>query len=155
MGSLKGVSDLPPLESFLTTKRNFQKLGIWARKMATLSKKRTKPSVAKRCISFWNVWACFLIVTRSDFIQTPHSSSREPTARRRSLWSKCWRRMDSRHNPCTSDASSPSSPPKFSWEKSWSGSVCDDASAPTQDDAHAASTRGSRPGSPTLSWLLP
>ena len=60
------------------------------------------------------------IITPSDFIQTPHSSSsssKNPTARRRSLWSKCWRRRDSRLSPYTPEVDSPLSPVKFAWEK--------------------------------------
>ena len=61
--------------------------------------------------------ASFVIITPSDFIQTPHSSSRELTARQRFLWSKRWRRKDSRHSPCTSEVSCPSSPARFAWER--------------------------------------
>ena len=39
--------------------------------------------------------------------------------------------------------------------KAGAAAVCDDASAPAQNDAHMASTRASRPVSPALSQLLP
>ena len=105
----------------MTTKRDFPKACYFGKqKMETLFKRTTKLSNAKHCTfgKFLEIFGKFLIITPSDFIQTPHSSSRrEPTARRRSLWSKCWRRKDSRHSPCTSEVGSPSSPAKFAWEK--------------------------------------
>ena len=100
---------------------NFSKKCYFSKKkLTTLPKKMTKPSMAKRCIfgKVLETFGKFSHITPSDFIQTAQSSSsREPTARRRSLWSKCWRRKDSRHSPCTSEVGSPSSPVKFAREK--------------------------------------
>ena len=86
--------------------------------LATLSKKTTKLSNAKHCTfgEFLEIFGKFLIITPSDYIQTPHSSRSGPTARRRSPWRKCWRRKDSRTSPCHSEVGSPSSPAKFAWE---------------------------------------
>ena len=122
------------------------------KKMSTLSKRTTKLSVAKHCAfgKFLEILGNFLIITPSYFIQTSHSSRREPTARRRSLWSKCWRGKDSRHSPCTSEVGSPSSPAQIAWEN-LGRLLFDYASAPAQNDAHVASTQASRPVSPALS----
>ena len=75
------------------------------KKLATLSKKTMKLSNAKHCTygNFLEIFRKFVLIAPLDFIQTPHSSSRtEPIARRRSLWSKSWRRKSTRHSPCTS-----------------------------------------------------
>ena len=99
---------------------NFSKTCSFGKKtLATLSQKMAKLSKAKHCTfgKFLEILGNFLIITPSYFIQTSHSSRREPTARRRSLWSKCWRGKDSRHSPCTSEVGSPSSLAKFAWEK--------------------------------------
>ena len=63
--------------------------------------------------------AIFRIITLPEYIQTPHSSSssREPTARLRSLWRKRWRGEDSRPSPCISEVNSPFSPSQMPWEK--------------------------------------
>ena len=81
--------------------------------------KTTKLSIAKtlRIWHFFFIFGQFCHHNALRFYQTPHSSSREPTARGRSLWNKCWRRKDSRHSPCSSEVGSPSSPVKFAWEK--------------------------------------
>ena len=77
-----------------------------AKKMATLLSTNTA------CL------AIFRIITLPEFIQTPYSSSsREPTARRRSLWRKRWRGEDSRPSPCISEVNSPFSPSQMPWEK--------------------------------------
>ena len=46
-------------------------------------------------------------------------------------------------------------PGKIRLSKAVAAAVCDDASAPAQNDAHVAPTRRSRPVSPAVSSLLP
>ena len=105
----------------MTTKRDFPKACYFGKqKMETLFKRTTKLSNAKHCTfgKFLEIFGMFLSITPSDCVQTPHSSSRrKPTARRRSPWSKSWRRKGPRHSSCTSEVGSPSSPAKFAWEK--------------------------------------
>ena len=95
----------------------FQKLAILARKIGNIFQKDDK-TFYRKTLHIWQVFGYLasLIMTPSDFVQTPHSgSSRESTARRRSLRTKCWRRKDFRHSPCTAEVGSPSSP--ANWEK--------------------------------------
>ena len=87
------------------------------KKMATLSKKTTKLFDGKHCT-----------FRKLSEIEQPFSSScpqilfkphRAAAGSRRSLWSKCWRRKDSRHSTCTSEVGGPFCPAKFAWRKLW------------------------------------
>ena len=87
------------------------------KKMAALSKKTTKRFDGKHCT-----------FGKLSEIEKPFSSScpqilfkphRAAAGSRRSPWSKCRRRKDSRHSTCTSEVDSPSSPAKFALQKLW------------------------------------
>ena len=99
---------------FLTTACNSKKLAILASPNF-----QNLPKTCQNLLSTNTAYlAKFRIVTPSDFIQSPcsSSSSREPTASPRSLCSKRWRRKDSRLSRCTPEVGSPSGPTIVPWE---------------------------------------